>query len=293
VSTRRAWIAAAVSVVLWAAAFPAIRVAVDSYQPAQLTALRLLIASIVLAAAAPILRLARPRRRDVPLIVLSGLLGMAGYQLLLNWGEQSVPAPTASMLVAVSPAYSVVLAAAVLKERLTPRRLAGVSIAFCGATMIAVGRAGAAPHLSAGMLLVLGAALAYGTYHVAHRPLLTRYSGAAVTCYATWAAALLAAPLLFELPAAVARAEPTATLAAAFLGVGPSAVAFATWAYAVHRLGVGTAATSLYLAPAVTLPISAVWLGELPLPVELAGGLVALVGVAIANRPATQRARSA
>jgi drug/metabolite transporter (DMT)-like permease len=292
VSNRRAWIAAAVSIVLWAAAFPAIRIAVGGYQPAELTALRLLIASIALAVASPTLRLDRPRWADLPLILFSGLLGMAGYQLLLNWGEQTVPAPTASLLVAISPAYSVLLATAVLKERLTTRRLAGVCIAFAGAALIALSRGGGSLRLDLGTGLVLGAALAYGTYHVAHRPLLTRYSGAAVACYATWSATVLMAPFLFRVPSAMASASPEATAAAVFLGIGPSAIAFATWAYAVHRLGVSAAATSLYAAPAVALPISAVWLGELPLPVELAGGAIALAGVATANRTRAVGGRS-
>jgi terminal-alkyne amino-acid exporter len=280
---RYAWPAAAVTIVLWATAFPAIRVAVEAYDAPTLTALRLLVASLALGVAAPRLQLRRPTRRDAPLLLVSGVLGMAGYQLLLNMGEETVPASTASLTVATAPAYSVLLAAAVLRERLTWRRLGGVGVGFTGAALIALGRGGNL-HLELGTLLLVGAALAHGSYHVAHRPLLTRYSGAAVVCYATWAATLLVLPLLASVPRAAAAAPADATLAAIFLGVGPPAVAFATWAYAVHRLGVGAAATSLYLVPAVALPVSALWLSEVPHLVELAGGALALAGVAIANR---------
>jgi drug/metabolite transporter (DMT)-like permease len=280
---RRAWGAAAISIALWAAAFPAIRVAVTSYPPATLTAARLLVASLALAVAAPVLGLTRPRLRDLPLIVVSGLLGMAGYQLLLNWGEQSVSAATATLIVATSPAYSVLLAAAVLRERLTHRRATGISVAIAGAAVIALGQDGPL-HLDFGSLLVLGAALAYGSYHVAHRPLLSRYTAATVTCYATWAATLLTAPLFAAIPTALAEADINATAATVFLGIGPSAIAFATWAYAVHRLGVAPATTALYLTPAVALPLSAAWLGELPHLIELIGGILALSGVTIANR---------
>lgn len=280
---RYAWIAAAATIVLWAMAFPAIRVAVDDYDATTLTALRLVVASLALAVVAPRLHLRRPTRRDAPLLVASGVLGMAGYQLLLNIGEETVTASTASLIVATSHAYSVLLAAAVLKERLTWRRLGGIVIAFTGAALIAFGHEGEL-RLELGALVLIGAALAHGSYHVAHRPLLTRYSGAAVVCYATWSATLLVLPLLAGVPHQVAGADAGATAAVVFLGVGPSAVAFATWAYAVHRLGVGTAATSLYLVPAVALPASALWLGEAPHPIELVGGAVALAGVAIANR---------
>lgn len=288
---RHAWLAVSISIVLWATAFPAIRVAVTDYHPATLTALRLLVASVALAAAAPLLSVGRPRKQDLPQLALCGLLGMAGYQLLLNWGEETVHAGTASLLVSTSHAYSVLLAAAVLGERLSARRIGGICIAFAGAALIAFGQ-GRVLDVEPGVALVLGASLAYGTYHVAHRPLLSRYSGATVTCYATWFATLMAAPLLVSLPAEWSEADLDATAAAVFLGIGPSAVAFATWAYGVHRLGVSAAATSLYLVPAVALPISAVWLDEVPDLVELVGGAVAFIGVAIANRRASQRSEA-
>jgi drug/metabolite transporter (DMT)-like permease len=283
-SARRwAWLSASVSIVLWATAFPAIRVAVADYDPATLTAARLLVASAALAVASPFLKVGRPRRPDVPLIVLSGMLGMAGYQLLLNWGERTVTAATAALLIATSPACSVLLAALVLKERLTVRRIAGIAVAAVGAAFIATGGGGHV-RLRTGTVILLAAALAYGSYHVAHRPLLTRYSAPVVVCYATWSSALVTAPLLVRLPEAVRGAGAGATASAVFLGVGPSAVAFACWAYAVHRLGVSAATTSLYLTPVVALPLSAAWVGDVPRPFELLGGALAIAGVGIANR---------
>jgi drug/metabolite transporter (DMT)-like permease len=280
---HRAWAAAGVSIVLWATAFPAIRVAVVDYDPMTLTAVRLFVASIVLAIASPFLKLSAPRLRDVPLIVVSGLLGMAGYQVLLNWGEQTVTAATAALLIATSPAYSVLLASMVLKEPLTVRRVVGIGVALIGAAFIAVGGGGRL-QLRTGTLILLGAALAYGSYHVVHRPLLARHSAPAVVCYATWSASLVTIPLLVGAPSAVAQAGFEATSAAVFLGIGPSAVAFACWAYAVHRLGVSAATTSLYLTPVVALPLAAAWVGDKPQPVELLGGALAIAGVGIANR---------
>jgi drug/metabolite transporter (DMT)-like permease len=291
-SPRRAWTAAAVSIVLWATAFPAIRAAVRSYDPTTLTTARLVVASVCLAVVAPFVHIPRPRLRDAPLLVLCGLLGMAGYQLLLNWGEETVAAGTASLLVAGAPAYSVVLAALVLHEPLTARRIRGMGLALLGAAMIALGSGGRL-HLELGTLLVIGAALALGTYHVAHRPLLVRYPAVAVVCYATWSASLLTLPLLATVSAPFAEADAGSMAAVAFLGVGPSAIAFVTWAYAVHRLGVSAAATSLYLVPAVALPVAGLTLGEVPHAIELTGGALAIAGVAVANRrprPATAAA---
>jgi hypothetical protein len=74
------------------------------------------------------------------------------------------------------------------------------------------------------------------------------------------------------------------------LGVAPSAIGFLTWAYAVARLDISQATASLYLVPAVAVAVAFVWLGERPTALELVGGAVALLGVALANT--TRRRRS-
>jgi len=74
------------TVVLWASAFPAIRVGVDGLGVGGLSFWRLAVASVALAVVSPVLRVRLPRRRDLPLIALCAFTGMSAYQLLLNWG---------------------------------------------------------------------------------------------------------------------------------------------------------------------------------------------------------------
>ena len=74
-----------------------------------------------------------------------------------------------------------------------------------------------------------------------------------------------------------------------FLGVAPSAAGFVLWAYAMARMDVGRVTTSLYLVPAAAILIALVWLGQVPGPVELGGGAIALAGVALAGSRAHAR----
>jgi drug/metabolite transporter (DMT)-like permease len=287
-SSRRAVAALAVTVVLWASAFPAIRVAVAGYGPLGLSLLRLVIASVALLAVTPFARVRRPVARDLPLILLAGFFGMTAYQLLLNTGERTVNAPTASLLVATTPIYSTLIAARVLGERVRARRWLGIAIGFAGSAEIALAH-GPGLEVSGGVLVVLGAAVAQAIYHVTQKPLLARYSGQEVATYAMWAGTALALPLAWPAVHAVAGESggaaggAGAALAALFLGLGPSALGFVTWAYAGARLDVGHATASLYLVPVVTIAISFLWLGELPRPLALVGGAIAVGGVALAS----------
>ncbi|MEW2619166.1 DMT family transporter [Streptomyces sp. NPDC048106] len=252
--------------------------------PARYTAciLRLAVASLVLAAVAPLTGVRRPARRDLPRIVLVGALGVSAYQLLLNWGELHVPAGTASMIVAVAPALSALFAAFLFRERLTPAKVLGSAVALAGAALIAT--AGGDTGYTTAAWAVLAAAAAQAAYHLGIKPLLDGYTGLEVAAYVMWAGTALLLPLAPGAIGAALHAPSGALLAAAYLGALPSAAGFVVWGYAVARLTVTAATAALYLVPAATLAVAYLWLGERPHLAELGGGLLTLAGVALVGR---------
>ena len=193
-ASTRAFLAGLGVVVLWAGAFPAIRVAVPEFGVVGLSITRLSVASLTLLAFAPLFHVRLPRWRDVPLILGCGFFGMAAYQVLLNWGEVAVPAGTASMVVAAAPLISVAVAAIAFGEGLTVGRVVGSAVAIAGVALVASARSELSPTSS--MWILVGATVVQGVYHPMIKPLLRRYSGVEVATYAMVAGTLMTIPLL-------------------------------------------------------------------------------------------------
>jgi drug/metabolite transporter (DMT)-like permease len=283
VTDQRAVVALATTLTLWACAFVAIRIALPGLGVIGLSVGRLVVASATLATAVPVFGLRRPARSDLARIACCGLTGMTGYQLLLIAGERSVPAGTASLLVNTGPIFAALLAFALLREPLTRRTWLGVALGFAGATVMTLSQGGGL-RPSADALLVLAAAMSQALFFVMQKPLLSRYSDFEVTCYATWSGTIFAMPLLAAAADELSRASAESLAAVLFLGVGPSAIGFFTWAYTQRRVPVAAAANTLYLVPFLAIGIGWIALHETVHPTALAGGLLALVGVAISRR---------
>ncbi|MEV4256682.1 DMT family transporter [Spirillospora sp. NPDC049652] len=270
------------TVVLWASAFPAIRVGIDGLGVEALSFLRIAVAAVALLLVARPAKVRLPRRRDLPMIALCGATGVTAYQILLNWGEVEVAAGTASLLIAIAPVFSVLLGSLFLDEPLSRYIVLGSVVAITGAAIVSLGAGAGGFTVSA--LIVLAAAIVQGVYHFATRPLLRRYGGLEVATYAMVAGTVLALPLIPATWHATLHAPASALASAAYLGLFPSALGFVIWAYAVARLPLAASTAALYLVPPVALVISLVWLGEVPRLVALAGGAVTVAGVVLINR---------
>jgi drug/metabolite transporter (DMT)-like permease len=273
-------LAVALTVLLWASAFAAIREAVAALGWQHLSFLRLAAAAMVLVCVAALRGVNLPPRRDLPLLALVAVSGMTLYQVFLNSGELTVDAAAASLLVNVSPIFTALLAVTLLGERLPPRGWAGVALGFAGASVIALG-AGGGVSLSAGALLVLGAAAVQAIFFVSQKALLTRHEPLAVTTWAMLLGALFCLPLAPGAGPALTSAPAGALAAVAFLAWGASALGFFTWAPACARLDVSVAAAALYAVPPVAALVGWLVLAEVPSTATIAGGAVALSGVAL------------
>ena len=75
-----------------------------------------------------------------------------------------------------------------------------------------------------------------------------------------------------------------------YLGVFPTAIAFTTYAYALRRMSASSLGVTTYLVPPITIVMGLVFLSETPPTIAYAGGVLALLGVAVARRKPSPKA---
>jgi drug/metabolite transporter (DMT)-like permease len=265
---------------VWASSFPVTRIALAAYAPAHLALARYGVATLALLIYCFLARAPLPRRSELPALALTGLFCGTFYQLGFNYGMRTVSSGPAAVLVDTVPIFAALFGYFFLRERLGIRAVSGVILGFIGSTLIASGEAGTADFaLESGAGYLLLASLAFSLGSVVQKPLLVRLPAVPVTAYYFVAATLGLAGFAPGLPASIAAAPASANWALLYLALFPGALSFALWSYALARLPVAQASSSLYLVPVLTFPIAWVWMGEVPGMASLAGGGIVLLGV--------------
>lgn len=276
-------VAAAVTVLLWAFAFVAIRAVGDELSPGPLALVRLGSAVPVLLVIALVARPAFPRGRGLALVLAYGVAWFGAYTVVLNWAERHLDAGTAAMLVNVAPLLVAVVAGFAFGEGFPRPLVVGLVVAFAGVVLIALGSRGAPTIDGIGIVLGLLAAVLYAAGVLMQKVALRSVEPVAATWVGCVAGFLATLPFAPQAVVELQSASTGAIVAALALGVGSTAIAFSTWAYVLQRSGAGPAAATTLVVPALATLIAWLALGEVPTPLALAGGALALGGVTISR----------
>jgi drug/metabolite transporter (DMT)-like permease len=297
-SRRWAYAGLGLAVIFWGASFVAAKIALRELTPAALTCARFGIGLLVLLATAWLRRDFRPvARRDLPLLFLLGLIGVALHQWLQATGLQTAAASVSSWIVATIPIFVALLGWVFLRERLGPWRALGIGLA--GAGTVAVASGGRLIGLISGQVGTVGdalmavSALNWAVFTVLSKRVLTSdgKTGQEASPLSK-TLVMMAFGWLATLPWAALdggwRGLGSLSIggwaALLFLGVACSGLAYLFWYDALQVVDATQVGAFLYLEPLVTSLLALPLLGE-PLTAALGlGGATILIGVWMVNR---------
>lgn len=274
------------AVVIWGASFVATRLALRSFEPLGLIALRLWTGALLLGLVVG-LRGGRwlPARRDrATCVVLGGVL--AAHLLIQAYGLEHTSAVHTGWIVGFMP-VTIALGAYLLgRQRLRAIGWAGVAVGTGGVLIVTMKSTPDFAHAQFGDALQVTSCLTWTIYTLAAGGPVARNGALRVTALAMVVAAGLAS--VAAMGAGVFRGPVTrdSAIALAFLGLLCSGVAYYLWSAAVDDHGPARVGALLYMEPFVALVTGAWLLDEQVTYNAIIGGVCVLGGVWLVARGA-------
>jgi drug/metabolite transporter (DMT)-like permease len=286
--------AAAATGVQVGAAMVATRFVVHETGPASLALLRYVIGFLCLLP--PVLLSGQRMRfaaRDVLPIAALGITQFGLLIAVLNIGLLHVPAGRAALIFATFPLQTLLLAAALGRERLTFAKTSGVVLTILGVGVALGEKAldrGTGEDAWLGELAVLASAFLGALCSVFYRPYLQRYPVLPVSAFAMLASvgflAILAVPEGFF--AAVPQFSSIGWGAVVFIGFS-SGIGYYLWLWALGHAAPTEATVFLSLSPVTAILLGGVLLAEPLSPALFAAAALLAAGLWLANRAAAPK----
>ncbi len=275
-------------IIFWASAFVGIRHAVVEYHPFELALFRYIVASITLLIVAFFKQIRLPEIKDLFRFSVTGIIGISVYNIALNYGELTTTAGEACFIVNMAPLFTTLMGFYFLKERIRLNFAIGLLISFSGVSLIAISFSNGIA-FKTGSLYILIAAMAQALYFILQKPLLNRYTPMEVTCYCLWSGTIAIFPFGLSLFEKIPSVSPEYTLTVIYLGIFPAAMAYLCWSTVLSNMDASKASLFLYTVPVIAILIGWIGLNELPSPVSILGGAIAITGVIYANMKESDR----
>ena len=269
---------------LWGANLSVVKWLTQSIDPMVVSTLRMVVAAVTMVVLVPMVMPRWPRlsRRQLVGLTLSAFLMLYLNQICLTLGVQRTAAANASLIIALNPLVSALMAAALLGDRLTPTRLAGVVLGFAGVSAVVLQKTGMAfGQGGLGDLLMFGAVLTWVAGGVLVQRLAQGLDTAFISGWNTWIGTLMLLAHVAIDPGttmpALASLSAAQWAAVTASGVLATAVGALVWNQALQRLGVARTALYAYWVPIFGVLFAVTLLGE-PLSVWHGVGLAAVLG---------------
>lgn len=277
--------------VLWGCNYPVSAYLLKGFSPVFLSTVRICFTSLFLISVAIIHKgMRRPTTSEWRLLVGAGIFGTLINQTFYFTGLHHTTPANASLIIALAPIATILLERVIYKVKFTIKKVTGAFISLIGVFSI-IGVANGAFGVSLGDLYILIAMLCLSISLLFIRGLAKTMSSYAITIYATVLGSVL------MIPAAGVEEMVMGTVISHSLlmwlllmaaGILAQGIAGFWWNKGVAEVGAGTASMFMNIQPFVAIVASHFILGNPILLNQIIGGIFVLLGVFIANLPATK-----
>jgi drug/metabolite transporter (DMT)-like permease len=254
------------------------RYAVAAVDPVLISTFRFGLGCLLLLPFALATRARWPRGADLIVTAALGVMFYGGYFVVYARALTLTTAARGSLGIATLPVLTMLVAAALGKERLTGRKTLGVLTALCGVAISLASDLSRAPVGAwKGDAIMIAAMLSMSLYTIYSRPLMTRSSALGYACAGMAAGAALNATVVSSSSgwAALHTLGASHWSALLFLGAGPGALGFFLWVYAVQRTTPTRAAATITVSPLSAAALASLLVSE-PFSIGLMVGAVAV-----------------
>ncbi|MFA5727707.1 MAG: DMT family transporter [Saccharofermentanaceae bacterium] len=279
---------AVTAMLFWGLSFIWSSVLLKYYQPITIIFIRLIISTAFLFAIIHFFwQDEKIQKKDFKLICLSALFNPFLYFLCENYGLKYSTPTIASVIIAMIPVFSPLIAFITMKEKLLPVNFLGIFISFTGIIIMLM-----TPNLSLaadirGILFLSGAVLTSLFYSVTLRKLTAKYSAIVIIAYQNLIGIVLFLPLflLFEFRSTV-QVPLTGEIIISMLSLAifASSVSFVFFAHSVKLLGISKSNIYSNLIPVFTAGFSYFLLSETFSIQKIAGIALVIGGVYLSER---------
>jgi len=225
---------------------------------------------------------------DEFLFMLIGITGGSLYFIAENTALEITLASNVALLVCIAPIFTILLSRLFLKnEKLNRYLWQGSLLALTGVALVAFNGRFVLQINSLGDALCLLAALSWAIYTILLKRLGERYSTLFITRKVFFYGVLTLLPLFLHKPLnrnMEILMQPVVLGNLLYLCIVASLLCYFLWNTVVKKLGAVRTSNYIYIVPLVTLLTSAIVIDEPVTLIALAGALLILTGVALAER---------
>jgi drug/metabolite transporter (DMT)-like permease len=271
---------------IWGGMYVVSKVVLEVIPPFTLLAIRLILGALVLGVVVALRRKTNFTKRQ---FIDSFLVGIVGYGISLGFqfvGTKLSTASNGALVTSATPAFVLLFAPLLLKEKTTVRGMVALAISSLGVIAVIDPRtADFSSALFMGNLSLIAAALTWALYSVLVRKV--AQSADVLTSSAIMLAGGIPSSILFGVFEVSSQGIGEITMGIIwgilFLGIVSTALAMFLWNYAFAKLPAAIASLTFFAQPVVGSLLGWFFLGEKITPLFLLGGLLIGVGLAISS----------